>query len=591
MTTTTKTKLTRGVLAGFMICTMALSTATSVVGGSTVHADETVVPTPPNKLTINLHKKAVMSASETQNTGHAMAEFDALDGVNHVTFTAFEISAMYQKIKSENKFSDKQTADYISDNWDQLQNHPDYTYTTVDSKTTTSVGEGDDKVDGIATFSGLDTQNSDGSYKIYLFEETGGSANMTKAAPLVVGALQYDSVNEEYFSSMVLYPKNAGIEKTMYDEEGLPVDDEKVISYEVGTEVPYDTTLTLDKNLDRKILSGEDEGEYAYDNLTFMDSMDAAGTELVGRPTITYEGMTGTNLLDQFEALDAYTDSNDDDWDGHAGFKIDLQINGNEDDPDLAALLKEISGKTLTFTYTMRITEDIVTYNEVENTFEASLKKKGEEAVTIMDESAKIETGGHTFTKVDSTTPSKGLKDAEFVLKRQVEVDGEKVWQYAKFDYGMTTDEEDNPVAIGEPTDGNYNPETIDWIELDDDDEATILAAQASGKITTITSGTDDTGTTTNETGNISLKGLKGGKDYVLYETKAPNGFTITNASTAFSVKNGATGTSAIDHQDIDNTPDQTPLPLTGGVGILGFLLAGLAAMGGARIWNKKRKA
>lgn len=87
--------------------------------------------------------------------------------------------------------------------------------------------------------------------------------------------------------------------------------------------------------------------------------------------------------------------------------------------------------------------------------------------------------------------------------------------------------------------------------------------------------------------GKLSIEGLKQGT-YCLQEIKAPKGYALPKneaAYTEFTVDDDPTTS---DKTTIDNQPKGI-LPSTGGMGIIVFILVGIALVGGAVIYFKKR--
>ena len=92
---------------------------------------------------------------------------------------------------------------------------------------------------------------------------------------------------------------------------------------------------------------------------------------------------------------------------------------------------------------------------------------------------------------------------------------------------------------------------------------------------------------TSDSEGEFSIEGLKQGA-YCLQETKAPEGYALPKneaAYTEFTVDDDPTTS---DETTIDNQPKGI-LPSTGGMGIIVFILVGIALVGGTVIYFKKR--
>ncbi|MFD1456357.1 SpaA isopeptide-forming pilin-related protein [Levilactobacillus lanxiensis] len=129
--------------------------------------------------------------------------------------------------------------------------------------------------------------------------------------------------------------------------------------------------------------------------------------------------------------------------------------------------------------------------------------------------------GTYQFEKIDSTT-KKSLAGAEFIIQ-------DKDDNYLKFDT--------NGKRTGEVADKN---------------EATVLKGD--------------------DNGNFKITGLKTGT-YTLIETKAPDGYTI-GEPTKFTISSDKQ-TGPIESKQVENDPEYS-LPITGGHGIIWFIIVGL---------------
>lgn len=196
--------------------------------------------------------------------------------------------------------------------------------------------------------------------------------------------------------------------------------------------------------------------------------------------------------------------------------------------------LAKYAGQTMTFKVAMKVTPgtDLTTIDN-KLTFDNNFYDK--------HTTEEVNTFGKRFVKEDANTKEK-LAGAEFKIKN---ADG-KFLQYLN--------DEGNPVAefTGEAA-GD-----VAWVDT-----------QAAG--TTFIS---------DENGNFGVFGIAGG-EYTLIETKAPEGY-VTMPDLEFTADNGKETLSVINKS-------KGILPSTGGMGIIGLVLAGAIAITGAAIYFKKR--
>ncbi|WP_203638640.1 SpaA isopeptide-forming pilin-related protein [Levilactobacillus wangkuiensis] len=160
----------------------------------------------------------------------------------------------------------------------------------------------------------------------------------------------------------------------------------------------------------------------------------------------------------------------------------------------------------------------------------------GEEHLTWKKKTNKVVThyfkGVYQFEKIDSTT-KKSLAGAEFIIQ-------DKEGNYLKFDT--------NGKRTGEVADKN---------------EATVLKGD--------------------DNGNFKITGLKTGT-YTLIETKAPDGYTI-GEPTEFTISSDKQ-TGPIESKQVENDPEYS-LPITGGQGIIWFIIVGLMlTLSALAIWR-----
>lgn len=521
----TMNKVSRAALAGLMVCGLALSAAPALnVAPETVRA--TAVSTLPDEVTVQINKKFIDANYELQqNTGEELAWMADFDPVEEVEFSAYDVTDIYYELRAKPAnagVTAKELTDEIIADW----------ATTHKSKATfIKSDKTDDK--GIIDFTGLKTRNEAGQYKMYLFEEGNSlKTNLLRSVPMIVGMPVRNVAKDKFLDTIKIYPKNTGLEKELTNLNGNSTDG-TVYNYEVGQELHYETNFVIPH--------GIREAGTKFKSINLTDMMSAVGTTLVGEPSITIEG-DDEDLHDYFVAAGAYTDSNDTGWSGHAGFKYTIDMTAGSKESEINALLEKIEGKALSVKYTMKINKHAVPNQDIGNTFTGKFGNEPE--MTVVDESQKVETSGHKFTKYDAYDENQGLPDAEFKLQNS---DGD--WAILN-----------NPGG----EDGTYKPESIRWGTKA---EATTLKSAAEG--------------------HLQINGLESGS-YTLVETKAPTGYQITTTDTNFTVAKGMLTTTALGSDTIANTPLDGELPLTGGMGIAAFLIVGTAAMGTAVIYKKR---
>ncbi|KRM86577.1 SpaH/EbpB family LPXTG-anchored major pilin [Lacticaseibacillus thailandensis] len=212
------------------------------------------------------------------------------------------------------------------------------------------------------------------------------------------------------------------------------------------------------------------------------------------------------------------------------------QYDFNLTDADSKAFFASLAGKTVTITYSAFITDDATPDTKIGNKFYVTYQTANDQKHDLDDDSTEVATGGHKFVKVSTVGNDKTLKGAKFVVQRGS--------QYA---------------VVGK--------DEINW--TDDINAAT-----------TYTSGED---------GLVVVRGLADGQ-YQLVETQAPDGYVIKDKSTRFTIKDGSFDDTAKIY--VQNDPENFGfLPMTGGMGWLAFLLAGIGLMGAALLLMRRRHA
>ncbi|MCI1916788.1 MAG: SpaH/EbpB family LPXTG-anchored major pilin [Lactobacillus sp.] len=523
----TMNKVSRAALAGLMVCGLALSAAPALNAAPETVRATAVSPTLPTKVTVQINKKFIDSNYQlTPNTGETIADLEALEGIGNVKFSAYDVTSIFYDLQAANPgvSAEDLTKEIVAD-WSEKYKES----TPVKASGTT------DPKNGTLDFTDLETRTADGKYKLYLFEEGDSDrTNLLRSVPVVVGMPVRNAAKNGFLKTIKIYPKNTGLTKELTNLNGNNADDGNVYNYEVGQKLHYETNFVIPR--------GIREAGTKFKSINLTDLMSEVGTTLGGEPTITIEG-EDADLHGLFVAAGTYTDSNDDGWKNHAGFKYEIDLENGSKESEIIALLDKIEGKALSVKYTMKINKHAVPNQEIGNTFTGKFGNEPE--MTIVDKSEEVETSGHKFKKHDAYDANQGLPGADFKLKNN---DG--LWAVL-----------DDETASA----GTYMPNDIDWVENEND--ATVLTSGAGG--------------------HLQINGLESGS-YTLVEIEAPTGYQITTKNTAFTVAKGAPTTTAIGSDDIANTPLDGELPLTGGMGIAAFLIVGTAAMGTAVIYKKR---
>lgn len=255
------------------------------------------------------------------------------------------------------------------------------------------------------------------------------------------------------------------------------------------------------------------------------DAFEGSGVVYDGIDSVTVNGDSSKDYLADFNAHSSFVFS---------GANTRWDYNFNLNDANAKAFYASLAGKTITVKYSAHITEDAVPDVAVGNKFYVNYTTDTGNKHELEDDSTKVTTGGHKFKKVSSTTGAT-LKGAEFVVRNATD-------KYALVAHDKVT-----------------------WV--DDRDDAT-----------TYTSG---------EAGKVVVKGLADGT-YELVETAAPDGYQTMTKTTGFTIVAGSFGEEKT--IDVKNDPNTFGyLPMTGGMGWVLFILAGVGLMGVAMLMMRRR--
>ncbi len=290
-------------------------------------------------------------------------------------------------------------------------------------------------------------------------------------------------------------------------------------------------------------MADNQSGVFKYNQFEVLDYMTKAGLTFKELTAVTVDGQ---NILNDLTGKIALMTSNDAAWQtahGNYPFGFKLDFLGGSDANAVRNLLTKYAGKRVTVGYTGIVNEKMVPDQKIGNTAVVSFDP--DTKITV--NGPEIQTGGMKFFKYETGSDDKSLAGAKFIIQRQTG----NATEYAVLEgvTGMT---------------GAYAPSKITWTTTKAD--ATELTTSAGKPF------------------NLSIQGMLPGT-YTLIETDAPDGYEITDPTTDFEIVAGTWGEKIV---RITNTPVRTLLPMTGGMGLLAFLLIGIVLMSGGYYVKKQ---
>lgn len=481
---------------------------------------------------VTIHKKKMdeFPNASTENTGLEMPEFDRYDGLEGVTFRAWDISEdFYADLRS--RLTGNETDDQYNTIARQVM--ADFNLATATNATQVGADQTTD-ANGDTTFANLPTKNADGTYKVYFFEEEAqpgveiGEYKLILMLPLKDGGRELTDIH--------LYPKNK-VEgenpvKELVDEDGNPLLPRPAGAYdfEVGQQIHYRASFQIPS----QIGDIKTDGTPRYEKLDFHDEVDQTGVKFEGIDRIVVDGNT-VNANDFLVTHGTYTPLNENaPWADYAGFNLSMNLTGAAG-PATAAFLGQYAGQTIEFYYTVSFTENTPVDLDINNEFTVTMSHDGgQDDVKTNDPIDPIITGGKKFFK-HQEGESNGLAGAEFVVIKQIN----------GVDHYLTA-----------------GPDSMTW-----------TAVGANEDYATATKYISDAN------GQFEVTGLEYG-DYQLREIKAPNGFQKLTDDVDFTVDKGSYNNAT--ELQIANTSKGGTLPSTGGMGIIAFIVIGLGLMAAA---------
>lgn len=490
-------------------------------GGEKAHAIDAV--------DVTIHKKKMdeFPNSSLENTGELMTEFDRYEGLENITFTAWDITEDFYAALRPLLTGNETDAEYntiakqVMDAFD-LNNAPNAV--NRGSQTTDANGEAD--------FTNLPTKNADGTYKVYFFEEQ-ASPGVEIGSYKLIMMLPMKGSNGQDLSTIHLYPKNKvegeDPEKELVDEDGnpLPQPSQGAYDFEVGQKIHYRAAFQIPSQI-----GDVENGVARYSRLDFSDAVDQTGVKFEGIDRIAIGGTDVTPATFLANATDTYTNTAAP-FSGYAGFNISMNLTGAAG-PATAQYLSQYAGQTIEIFYTVSFTDETPVDRDINNKFTVTIDHDGDSDTKEVTPPNPVKTGGKKFFKHEDGETN-GLKGAEFVVIR--EVNGVEYYLVEGTDSKTWT-------AVG-PNEDYANATKF----ISDDD------------------------------GNFEVTGLEYG-DYMLRETKAPNGFSKLTDDVDFTVSNGSYENAQ--PLQIMNKSKGGTLPSTGGMGIIAFIVVGLGLMGAA---------
>lgn len=470
------------------------------------------------------------------NTGKELSGLTASDFLDGITFDVYDVTAAYHT-----KYNEVYTSTTAQKADDTAR---DYVQGTAGHAPTVSgatrVGTETTAGGGAATFTL--PKKSGGKDAVYVFVEqpktgiTAAEKNLVLSFP--VYELNSDgSYTDKELTDIHLYPKNTTETITPVKDITTPNPDAAGRNnYNIGQDIEFKLSTKIPANIGVKEVDGVTPHYNTFGLVDIHDTtlaFDKAGAhelKVAGTDIVLTEGETADYTIVVGEPEPA---------EGKATFKVKLTQDGINK-------LAEHGGKTLEFTYTMKlnatakideknVNKVTVEYGRKTDDFNDVVEKPGNEK--------EVFTGGYRFIKTDVNS-KKPLANAEFVV-RDANADTAK---YLKID--DTTKE-------------------ISWVDSDD-------------TATKFTTGAD---------GIVDIKGLTYGT-YYLEETKAPTDYVKLSERIAFTVAFDSYKTTTTTPHNVANTPKGF-LPSTGGKGIVLFVGLGIVmvALAGAYFVSRRKEA
>ncbi|HFU4090803.1 TPA: SpaH/EbpB family LPXTG-anchored major pilin [Streptococcus suis] len=493
-----------------------------------------VVSAEETSATVTIHKLQGKTGPIV-NTGNVLEGYNASDFLDGITYNVYDVTAAYHA-KYNEVYKPAKAQDADDEARAHVQGKAGHAPTVSGA---TLVGEPTVTANGGAATFTL-PKKSGGKNAVYVFVEqpktgiTAAENNLVLSFP--VYELNSDSsYTDKELTDIHLYPKNTTETITPVKDITTPNPDAaKRNNYNVGQDIGFKLSTKIPANIGIKEVDGVTPH---YNTFGLIDTHDT---------TLTFN-TTGTHKLEVAGTSIVLTEGEEADYTivvgeptpdaGKATFKVKLTQAGINK-------LAEQGGKTLEFTYTMKLNDTAVMDTKNVNQVTVEYGRKTEtfnDVVTTEGNKKEVYTGGYRFIKTDVST-NKPLANAEFVVR-----DAATGGQYLKID--DTTKE-------------------ISWVDT----------YEKAKKFTTEADGI------------VDIKGLTYGT-YYLEETKAPTDYVKLTERIAFTVAFDSynTTTATATPHNVANTPKGF-LPKTGGAGIILFVALGAAMVGLAGVYFTSRR-
>ena len=467
------------------------------------------------------------------NTGKELSGLTASDFLDGITFDVYDVTAAYHtKYNEVYTSTTAQKADDTARAYVQgTAGHKPSVVSSAKPLATKVTENG-----GAATFTL--PKKSGGKDAVYVFVEqpktgiTAAENNLVLSFP--VYQLNDDGTyTDTELTDIHLYPKNTT--ETITPEKEITTkneDTDRHNNYNVGKEIGFKLSTLIPANIGIKEVDGVTPHYNTFGLVDIHDTtlafdkagvheLKVAGTDIVLEENTDYTIVVGEPVVE-----------------GKETFKVKLTQDGINK-------LAEHGGKTLEFTYTMKLNAQAVMDEKNVNQVTVEYGRKTDDfndVVTTPGNKKEVYTGGYRFIKTDVST-NKELANAEFVVR-----DAASAGKYLKID--DTTKE-------------------ISWVDSYD-------------TATKFTTGAD---------GIVDIKGLKYGT-YYLEETEAPKDYVKLSERIEFTVAFDSYNTTKSTAHNVANTPKGF-LPSTGGKGIVLFVGLGIVmvALAGAYFVSRRKEA
>lgn len=485
--------------------------------------------------TVTIHKLKNQTGPIV-NTGKELSGLTASDFLDGITFDVYDVTAAYHtKYNEVYTSTTAQAADDAARAY--VQGTAGHAPTVSGAKLTATKKTAGG---GAATFTL--PKKSDGKDAVYVFVEqpktgiTAAEKNLVLSFP--VYELNSDgSYTDKELTDIHLYPKNTTETITPVKDITTPnTDTAGHNNYNVGKEIGFKLSTLIPANIGIKEVDGKTPHYNTFglvdihDTTLAFDKNGEHELKVAGTSVVLSEGETADYTIVVGEPAPA---------EGKATFKVKLTQAGINK-------LAEQGGKTLEFTYTMKLNAQAVMDEKNVNKVTVEYGRKTDDfndVVTTPGNEKEVYTGGYRFIKTDVST-SKPLAGAKFVVR---DADATTA-KYLKID---------------------ADSKEISWVDSDD-------------TATKFTTGAD---------GIVDIKGLTYGT-YYLEETEAPKDYVKLSERIAFTVAFDSYKTTTTTPHNVANTPKGF-LPSTGGKGIVLFVGLGIVmvALAGAYFVSRRKEA